>query len=45
MPIVIWAGQGRDSPLVYFQQNQNIKRHSGRVYSKVTKSRHTEQKE
>ena len=23
MPIVIWAGQGRDSPLVYFQQKQN----------------------
>ena len=45
MPIVIWAGQGRDSPLVYFQQKQNIKRRSGSVYSRVTKSRHTEQKE
>ena len=45
MPIVIWAGQGRDSPLVYFQQKQNIKRRSGSVYSKVTKSRHPEQKE
>ena len=45
MPIVIWAGQGRDSPLIYFQQKHNIKRRSGRVYSKVTKSRHPEQKE
>ena len=45
MPIVIWAGQGRDSPLIYFQQKQNIKRRSGSVYSKVTKSRHPEQKE
>ena len=40
MPIVIWADQGRDSPLVYFQQKQNIKRRSDSVYSKVTKSRH-----
>ena len=24
--IVIWAGQGRNSPLIYFQQKQNIKR-------------------
>ena len=26
MPIVIWAGQGRDSPLVYFQQKQKYKK-------------------
>ena len=25
MPIVIWAGQGRDSPLIYFQQKQKYK--------------------
>lgn len=45
MPIVIWAGQGRDSPLIYFNKNKNIKRRSGSVHSKVTKSRHPEQKE
>ena len=26
MPIVIWAGQGRDSPLIYFQQKQKYKK-------------------
>jgi len=26
MPIVIRAGQGRDSPLIYFQQKQKYKK-------------------
>ena len=26
MPIVIWAGQGRDRPLIYFQKKQKYKK-------------------
>ena len=37
MPIVIWAGQGRDSPLIYFQQKQKYKK--GAVAASIQGSR------